>query len=67
MTDSDTTSLPVDPAVPLTEMDAVAEVAPAMLAVMVTVPAETAVATPVALMVAIAGAFDAQVTWLVTS
>jgi hypothetical protein len=38
-----------------------------MLALMVAVPAETPVATPDELMVAMAGAFDAHVTCVVTS
>ena len=56
---------PVPP--PVTVMLALAEMAPAILAVMVAVPAETAVARPVELMLAIAGALDAQETIAVTS
>lgn len=52
---------------PVTVIMAVAEIAPGMLAVSVAVPAETAVTSPVELMVALAGAFDAQVTIVVTS
>jgi hypothetical protein len=65
---SETTPPPPDgPDVPLTARVAVAEVAPAMLAVMVTVPAETPVAMPDALMVAMSVELDFQVTMLVTS
>jgi hypothetical protein len=48
-------------------MLAVAEMPPARLAVMVAEPAETPVATPDELMVAMAGAFEVQVTRVVTS
>jgi hypothetical protein len=48
-------------------MLAVPESPPDILAVMVAEPAETPVATPDELMVAMAGAFEVQVTWVVTS
>ena len=51
---------------PDTVIVAVAETEPAMLAVMLAVPADTAVATPLELTVAIAGAFEVHVTIVVT-
>jgi hypothetical protein len=48
-------------------MLAVAARAPGMLAVMVAVPADRAVAKPLALMVTMSVELDDHVTWLVTS
>ena len=52
---------------PVTVTVAVEEVEPGMLAVMVAAPADTAVAIPVELMVAMPEALEVQVTRLVTS
>ena len=52
---------------PVTVMVALAVMAPGILAVRVAVPAETPIATPAELIVAMAGALDAQVTMAVTS
>jgi hypothetical protein len=62
MTERDTTSPPPPPLDPVTLRVAVAEAAPGMLAVMVVVPAATAVARPDALTVAIPVALEDHVT-----
>ena len=59
----------VPPPLPVTVTDAVADIVPpnpAMLAVIVVDPADTAVTNPVALTVATAGVFEVQLTAFVT-
>jgi hypothetical protein len=59
----------VVPPLPVTVTDAVADIVPpnpAMLAVIVVDPADTAVTSPLALIVATAGVFEVQLTALVT-
>ena len=61
---------PLPPPKPVTVMVAVAvrvPVYPAMVAVIVVVPGDTAVASPEELTVAIAGTLEDQLTWLVRS
>ena len=60
-------SPPVPPLPLVTVIVAVAPVDPDMLAEIVVVPVDTAVASPVALTVATAGVPEVQVTWFVTS
>jgi hypothetical protein len=65
---SDASELPtVPPAAAVTLTVAVALVDPLMLAVIVVVPADTAVASPEELTVATAGVLEVQVTSFVTS
>jgi hypothetical protein len=67
MIESEANVPPVPPLPPVTVSVAVALVDPDMLAEIVVVPADTAVASPEELTVATAEVLEAQVTWFVTS
>jgi hypothetical protein len=67
MTETEVTSPPVVVVEGVTVIVPVEGVAPAMVAVIVALPADTAVARPTELTVATAGALELQVTMVVTS